>query len=123
MQTARSRKLAGAVPHLPAPGCIDLLDDRHRVSLTHDPAYGPRNADLFTALWAFKPEYLTHIDHAVLRRPASCLGVAFTTLMQGAGHAEVSKDLMRQDAAGPKLTMDARWGTSHEDLTGGEFTA
>lgn len=62
------------------------------------------------SLGACTAEYLARFDHAVLRHVATGRIVAFANLMQGAGRAELSLDLMRHDPAGPKFTMDALFG-------------
>lgn len=62
------------------------------------------------SLGACMPGYLAHFDHAVLRHLASGRIVAFANLMQGAGRAELSLDLMRHDPAGPRFAMDALFG-------------
>ena len=59
------------------------------------------------ALGAFSRDYLCNFDHAVLRHGASGPIIAFANLFQGAGHHELSLDLMRYDPGGPNFAMDA----------------
>jgi phosphatidylglycerol lysyltransferase len=59
---------------------------------------------------AFDEVYLANFDHAVMRETATGRIVAFATLLQASGKAEVSLDLMRYDPAGPKMAMDALFG-------------
>ena len=59
---------------------------------------------------SFDEIYLANFDHAVMRETATGRIVAFATLLQAGGKAEVSLDLMRYDPAGPKMAMDALFG-------------
>ena len=62
------------------------------------------------SLGACTADYLAQFDHALLRHVATRRIVAFANLMQGAGRAELSLDLMRHDPTAPKFTMDALFG-------------
>jgi phosphatidylglycerol lysyltransferase len=59
---------------------------------------------------SFDEVYLASFDHAVMRETVTGRIVAFATLLQAGGKAEVSLDLMRYDPAGPKMAMDALFG-------------
>lgn len=58
------------------------------------------------ALGAFKEEYISNFDHAVLRDASGDI-VAFANLFQGANKHELSLDLMRYVSDAPNFAMDA----------------
>ncbi|SLN30688.1 Phosphatidylglycerol lysyltransferase [Roseovarius litorisediminis] len=59
------------------------------------------------SLGSFDEDYLSHFDHAILRKAENGAIIAFANLFQGADHNELSFDLMRHVTAAPGFVMDA----------------
>ncbi len=59
------------------------------------------------SLGSFDEGYLSHFDHAILRKAENGAIIAFANLFQGADHNELSFDLMRHVTAAPGFVMDA----------------
>jgi phosphatidylglycerol lysyltransferase len=66
---------------------------------------GKKASEKGFSLGAFRPDYLSELDCAVLRKDGRI--VAFANLMRSGGRAELAIDLMRYEAGASKILMDA----------------
>jgi len=99
----RLEKDGGTFRIVPAPEVPDLLDQLESVS--NDWLSAKAGAEKSFSLGSFDRSYLTRFPMAVVEHEGAI--VAFANVWEGAGHHELSIDLMRYDRRAPRSTMEA----------------